>query len=249
MYNVKTLYAKHRRVSAVGEIASADIRYNDMTVVLAGEMEYTVNGNKETLYAGDLVFIPCGKTRNRSAGDKPAEYISLNFTTDVPAELPEIIRGALTSEIMLQLSLIDELDKKFYPTAELMISPIIECIIMTLKRNLQNDTLPPLVRKIVEYVHSNLGERITLSDIGNHTFFSPIYCDSIFKEEMGRSIVDYIIEKRVEEAKKLILHDTMSLKRIAELVGFSDYNYFSRTFKKRSGYTPLEYKKRFTAPP
>jgi two-component system response regulator YesN len=64
---------------------------------------------------------------------------------------------------------------------------------------------------------------------------------------MGRSIVDYIIEKRVEEAKKLILLDTMSLRIISDTVGFSDYNYFARTFKKRSGYTPLEYKKKFTS--
>ena len=247
MYNIETLYAKHRRVRAVEEIPPSPIRYTDITAVLSGELKYVVGGVEETLYAGDLIIIDVGKIRRRCGSDTPAEYISLNFITDKKIELPEIIRGALSSEVMMQLTLVDEVGKKFYPTAEPMISPIIECLLMTLARNLEKQTLSPLVRSIVDYIHSNLGSRITLGDIGSYTYFSPVYCDTVFKSVMGRSIVDYIIEKRVEEAKKLILLDTMSLRIISDTVGFSDYNYFARTFKKHSGYTPLEYKKKFTS--
>lgn len=247
MHCTQTIYAKHRRVHSVGEILPSVIKYSDITAVISGEMEYTINGKSELLMPGDIVFIPAGKIRARSKGQKPAEYVSLNFITDEDVELPQITRGALTSEVMMQLALIEEVEKKFYPTAENMISPLIECLIMTVCRNLEKETLPPLVRRIVDYIHANLSSKITLKDIGEHTFFSPIYCDTVFKNTMGRSIVDYTIEKRIDEAKKLIVHNTLSLAKISEAVGFSDYNYFARTFKKRSGYTPLEYKKVFTS--
>lgn len=59
------------------------------------------------------------------------------------------------------------------------------------------------------------------------------------------SIIRYVIQRRVEEAQKLLLEGTLSLKKIAETVGFEDYNYFARTFKKATGRTPREYKNSF----
>ena len=58
----------------------------------------------------------------------------------------------------------------------------------------------------------------------------------------GRSIISYLIGERMEAAKQLLgegalLHD------VAVAVGFEDYNYFARCFKKHVGYTPLQYRK------
>ena len=64
----------------------------------------------------------------------------------------------------------------------------------------------------------------------------------MFKKEVGRSIVDYALDRRIDEAKRLLLEGTMPLQQIAEYVGFTDYNYFSRVFKKRSGYSPTDYR-------
>ena len=245
MKDLKIIYARHNRTRAVEAMPPAVIHYHDLTSVISGELVYTLNKKTVTLHAGDIILIRRGEERARSEGNTPSEYLSLNFGVEGEIPLPSVMRGALTSELMMQIALFDELVKKFYPDAEPMLSPLATCFITTLARNLESETLPPLVRKIVDYIHANLSEKITLSDIGSHTFFSPIYCDTVFKTHMGRSILDYVIEKRIDESKKLILHDTLPLSRIAESVGFSDYNYFARTFKKRCGYTPLEYKKLF----
>ena len=58
------------------------------------------------------------------------------------------------------------------------------------------------------------------------------------------SITDYILEQRIAEAKRLLWRNQYPLKQIAEMVGFNDYNYFARTFKKRTGYTPTEFIKK-----
>ena len=249
MNGLKIIYARHNRTRSVQEIPEGFIRYYDLTAVLSGEIEYTVNEKSYRLSGGDIVFFRPGDKRGRGTGDNPCEYVSLNFTCSSGVSLPSVMRGALSSELLMQIALFDELVQKFYPDAEAMLSPLAECFITTLSRNLETQNLPPLVQKIISYIHGNLSSRITLADVGASTFFSPIYCDTVFKASMGRSIVDYVIEKRIEEAKKLIIHDTIPLGLIAERVGFSDYNYFARTFKKRSGYTPLEYKKMFSGSP
>jgi two-component system response regulator YesN len=60
---------------------------------------------------------------------------------------------------------------------------------------------------------------------------------------MGCSIIDYTLSLRINRAKNMLAAGTHTLSQIAERVGFEDYNYFSRVFKKRTGYTPSGYKK------
>ena len=78
--------------------------------------------------------------------------------------------------------------------------------------------------------------------MGESLYFSPVYADAVFKRETGVSIINYAILKKVEAAKSL-LSEGVSLKDVSEAVGFSDYNYFSRLFKKRTGYTPNAFRK------
>jgi len=73
-------------------------------------------------------------------------------------------------------------------------------------------------------------------------FFSPLYCEIIFKRYTGTSIIKYLIQQRIERAKALLLDGTLSLKAIAIAVGFEDYNYFSRVFKRATGTSPKQYK-------
>ena len=68
------------------------------------------------------------------------------------------------------------------------------------------------------------------------------YCDIIFKRETGQSIIGYLTDQRIIEAKKLLIDSLLSLKEVAENVGFEDYNYFSRIFKKKTGYTPTQFR-------
>jgi len=74
------------------------------------------------------------------------------------------------------------------------------------------------------------------------THYSIPHCEMIFKQTTGMSIARYIIKKRIDESKSLLQEGTLSLPEIADEVGFSDYNYFSRAFKKEVGITPHRYK-------
>ena len=71
---------------------------------------------------------------------------------------------------------------------------------------------------------------------------SPYYFSKIFKEGTGENFIEYLTNIRIEKAKELLGNSDYSMKEICVMVGYSDPNYFSRSFKKNVGVTPTEYK-------
>lgn len=242
MNHLNLILVRHNRQTPALEIVpSAPLPFDELTIVLRGTLEYSINGETIPLQSGDAIYIPMGSLRARKGETEVGDYISFNFRSEERWELPQHIQGVLTNEIRLQIALCDELTQKYSPDHEDKITPLLSCLLLTLQSHIKTKNLHPLVANIVRYLHENMAQKITLSDIGRYTFFSPVYCDTLFKQEMGRSIIDYLLEQRIEEAKKLLLEGAVSLRKIAESVGFPDYNYFARTFKKRTGYTPVQY--------
>ena len=242
MKDLKLIFIRHNRQTPAAAIPSSPIPFNELTIVLKESLEYSVDGTPIVLQSGDMIYIPKNSLRTRKEAKETGDYVSFNFESEDVWDFPRYIRGGVTNEIRLQIAVCDELMQKYYPNHEDKITHQLICLLLTLQSHLKNQSLHPLVAKIVRYLHENMAQKITLADIGQHTFFSPVYCDTVFKQEMGRSIIDYLLEQRIEEAKKLLLEGAVSLRQIAEAVGFPDYNYFARTFKKRTGYTPIQYR-------
>ncbi len=243
MNTISLFYMRHNRRTPMPETPERPIHYFDLTIVLEGTLQYKIDGTPITLGAGDALLISKGMLRARDATSEKIDYISFNFHAEEAPDLPLLMQGAVQNETKLMIAACDEIAKRhplgYEETATLLLSAILR----SFKDNLQDTTVTPLTAKIVRYLHKNLAQRITLSDIGKMTFFSPVYCDTVFKKDMGVSIIDYLLGKRIAEAKKLLIEGTFSLSEIAQQSGFEDSNYFSRVFKKRTGYTPTEYKK------
>ncbi|MDR1029053.1 MAG: AraC family transcriptional regulator [Clostridiales Family XIII bacterium] len=102
--------------------------------------------------------------------------------------------------------------------------------------------LSPLVRKCVEYIDSNLHYKITLDDLGRETGRNPSYLCSRFKEEIGVSIIEYINESKIGEAKQLLGDESIPLSEIANTLNFCSQSYFTKVFKRRTGETPRGYR-------
>jgi Response regulator containing CheY-like receiver domain and AraC-type DNA-binding domain len=105
-------------------------------------------------------------------------------------------------------------------------------------------TYSPLVRKAVNYINFNYTETLTLSDIADIAGVNFTYLSSQFKKETGTSVVEYINQKRMQKAQTLLLTSKLSINAIAEKCGFGDSTYFTKTFKKKHGQSPREYRKR-----
>lgn len=243
MNTSKLIYVKHNKGVYALPISPNIIPYTELTIVSKGTMEYIVDRESIVLHEGDAILIPKGALRERKKGMEASDYISFNFLLDEELELPRFLPKILTRDVRFLIAACDEIQQIHISAYEEAISHLLNCVLVTIKSNLQRQSSHPLVEKIIRYLHENISEKITLSDIAQHTFFSAIYCDSVFKKEMGVSIIDYLLEERIGLAKQLLTEGSLSLRQIAETSGFSDYNYFARTFKKRTGYTPTQYRK------
>lgn len=104
-----------------------------------------------------------------------------------------------------------------------------------------------LIKRAVEYIENNYSKDISLDDISKELNLSSYYFSKLFKDEKGENFVEFLTTTRVEKAKELMKDPDMSIKEISSICGYTDPNYFSRIFKKVTGYTPTEYKSKVEA--
>ncbi|MCD9023756.1 response regulator transcription factor [Cohnella silvisoli] len=97
---------------------------------------------------------------------------------------------------------------------------------------------------VEEYLKKYYVSNISLTDLSEKFNLNASYLSYVFKSKKNKSPIDFLIELRVEEAKRLIReHPRLLFKDIAEQVGYPDPYYFSKLFKQMTGLTPTEYKR------
>lgn len=241
---MKIVYYKHNKNVSMPEILPTKIAFYELTLLLSGDIEYSFNGEKVLLKSGDVVFGRINSIRTRKKLFS-CDYVSFNFISDTENEtldLPLYMKNGITPAIKLLLSSCDEICSRLQKENEEQLTLLLRCILLQLQQKCNAPAYGALTQNIINYVHEHLAEKITLDDVSRATFFSPVYCCVVFKRETGKTIIDYVLNEKIEEAKNLISQG-YRLKYVAEHVGFFDYNYFSRLFCKKTGFTPLQYRK------
>lgn len=99
-----------------------------------------------------------------------------------------------------------------------------------------------IIRSAQDYILANYNKDLILDDVSKELQISPYYFSKLFKKRTGSTFIEYLTNVRIERAKEFLRNTNKSMKEICLDVGYSDANYFSRTFKKNVGVTPSEYK-------
>lgn len=99
-----------------------------------------------------------------------------------------------------------------------------------------------LVNSIESFIEEKKTEPPSLPLICSHFSLSRTYLCRIFKEGTGKSPVDYWIDLKMREAKKLIREGNHNITQISELLGYSSIHHFTRMFKRATGLSPTAYK-------
>ena len=102
------------------------------------------------------------------------------------------------------------------------------------------------MKLILKYLENHYMERITIADISAEVGLSQSHFMKYFKNTMGTSFIEYLNEYRLTMASRLLISSESSILAIAEEVGYENLSYFNRTFKKRFGMTPRDYRKQST---
>lgn len=98
------------------------------------------------------------------------------------------------------------------------------------------------LRLATEYVHDHLHLNLDLDTIAEEACLSKFHFIRIFKEAYGQTPRQYIISKRLDRARELLLNSEMSFCEICQEVGLKDASTFGRLFKKTYGATPGKYR-------
>lgn len=101
--------------------------------------------------------------------------------------------------------------------------------------------IPSAVLDAVSHIQMNMNSQLTVADLAKRANQHPDYFSRLFLKHMGVRPIAFINEKRVERAQYLITTTNMSLDQIAVEVGFDTTPYFTRVFKKITGFTPGQY--------
>ena len=96
---------------------------------------------------------------------------------------------------------------------------------------------------VVDYIKRNLHQKLSIDEIAKLAYVSKSNFFKMFKQELGLSPNEFILQERINKAKNL-LQNQESIKEVAYSTGFSDTNYFTRVFKQHEGMTPKSFQNR-----
>jgi AraC-like DNA-binding protein/ligand-binding sensor protein len=100
------------------------------------------------------------------------------------------------------------------------------------------------MKKADQYIHENFARKLSLEEISAASGLSAPYFSTIFKEEMGESLSNYLNRLRVEKAASLLAETSMPLSEVTYACGFGDQSWFSKIFKIYTGMKPKEFRQK-----
>ena len=115
------------------------------------------------------------------------------------------------------------------------------------KYNMTNSNVYAYLNIMLEenYLDANYSENITLDTLASITHMNKYYMAHAFTKYIGVSPINYLLQKRIQEGKSLLESTSYSIAQISTTLGFSSQSYFSQTFKKATGKTPIQHRNEF----
>ena len=223
------------------DMPQTTIDYYDFTFVLSGTMTYTVNENTYTLKKNDAICLKPGTVRSRLPITEPVKFVSFNFhlLPDKKLAFAEYLPNCISANIKNLVSVFPNSHISPYYHSKEKVANMLNYILFELQDiaalQLNNEN----VNRIFRYIDSHITEKISLQSISHEVGLSKEYAASLFKKETKRTLTDYINERKMLLAQELILQNVMSLTELAVYLGYSDYSYFSKLFKRYFDMTPI----------
>jgi AraC-like DNA-binding protein len=229
--------------------------YNKFYYFLDGEGTLIIDGNEYHPERGDLFMIPADTRHTYFHNQKRPVYkywchfeMALNngqkltySKTAVKCKVPmeeivPVFKKLVDSEI--SANPMDTLSEK---------SALLDLLRIFMGYVDYKSLLPvdsdDFVTRINDYIIQNIHTNITLRQLAEIVHLHPNYFTQYFRKHFNTSPIVHVYLMRLDRANQLLIHaPDKSIKEVAQEVGFNDYRYFSRLFKKRYGITPSAYK-------
>lgn len=130
--------------------------------------------------------------------------------------------------------------------SDLIINNLIATILLYTKRiaySSRSSSMNELIHDAVAYIDINYAAPLNVTQLAEMVNVSKPYFHKMFRSQIGITPLQYLNNVRIQHAKKLLLSSGMSIEEVSTTVGIEDPLYFSRLFKKETGYAPRDWKK------
>lgn len=246
----------------------------ELVLVDKGNAVCTSDGKQITLNEGQVIFHQPNERHTLVCDNCSALILSFDCLSeamrffsqkllklnkkqmDLAKEIAEIAKK--TYDITFYNSDVEIMNLLPHPTlgGEQLIKNYLETLLIDIMRSLteteygndvflkEKDINNKLADDIIKILKENLDARLTIEDISKKISYSKAYIFRQFKIATGKTVIEYYQELKINLAKEYLLQTNFSVKEISHKLGFDTPNYFTKTFKKLTGKTPLEYKKR-----
>ena len=220
---------------------------------------YVIQGDRKTALGAGTGFLYYAHMPQRYEADPedPWEFRWVHFEG---TGISSLFNSADRDEVWLFRwkeakrlpELLDELltyGSDFVQKYERRISILLYEIVVELKHGSENllagrtSLLRQKMLQTADWIHANCREAITLKDMSEVSGYSEYYVSREFNRVMGVSPLEYLLECRIVQAKRLLTSTDWSMKCIAESLGFSQSSYFIRKFRESQGVTPDHFRK------
>jgi AraC-like DNA-binding protein len=234
-------------VAGCSRIHPHTINYYDLTFVTKGTMTYFANGEKCEMCENDTILLPPGTQRERLEGNQRVEYVSFNFyiLPDFELKTPFLMKNVITRDIR---KLVDVFPQKRLSTlyrSKEKLTNLLNYILFEILESFFLESNNPDIIQIKKFIEENICSKITLKMISDHVHLSEEYISFLFKKHTGKTVIEYVNGRKMALAKQMLESREMSLKNISESLGFENYGYFSRVFKKHFSAPPARLKKEY----
>ena len=101
----------------------------------------------------------------------------------------------------------------------------------------------PLLAEVFGFIEERYPERISLKDVAQAVGLTPGHLTTVVGRKTGRTVLEWISERRMAEARRLLVGTDLSVEEVARRVGYGDPGYFVRSFRRAHGATPLGWRR------
>lgn len=167
------------------------------------------------------------------------------FITTITLATRHAISGGLDIETAYQLSdtYIQEMEKMSDPSAIMLLAntAVFDFTKRVLEAKIPTDMSPEIFR-CIQYISNHVNQPLSVEALANELHMDRSTLSKKFKRELGFNISSFIMRRKLEEAKSLLIYSDKTVSEISEYLCFSSQAYFQNVFKKKYGITPREYR-------
>ncbi|MHB8130798.1 MAG: helix-turn-helix domain-containing protein [Mobilitalea sp.] len=242
-------YYNHRICTPTWNISEDIISFFDITYVIEGQAEYTINGKKYIVSSGDLLCIPTGSQRSAEAiSDDLMECYCINGRMrnidgkEISIPFPIISKIGLQKDIVALYSDLNFVwhlrDPGYLLKARAIYLMILQRYLQLIVYQKDTSIIDKRIKKVLHYMTNHYKDPLTVQKMAELVNLSNMYLGSLFKQETGMSFHKFLTSIRMNRAEDMLYCGEYKVNEIADACGFSDVFYFSRLFKESRGIAP-----------